>query len=88
MLPSGVAHTFMAAAALEKAAKVAGINIKVETQGQDGIQNRITEDDIKHAKLVILAHDIQVKEMERFSGVETIECSTKDAIKNAQALLA
>ncbi|WP_039970210.1 fructose-specific PTS transporter subunit EIIC [Vibrio halioticoli] len=86
--PSGVAHTFMAAAALEKAAKAAGINIKVETQGQDGIQNRITADDIKHAKKVILAHDIQVKEPERFASLETVECSTKDAIKNAAGLFA
>ncbi|MPW36176.1 PTS fructose transporter subunit IIC [Vibrio sp. B1Z05] len=86
--PSGVAHTFMAAAALEKAAKAAGINIKVETQGQDGIQNRITADDIKHARKVILAHDIQVKESERFASLETVECSTKDAIKNAAGLFA
>ncbi|WP_261817775.1 fructose-specific PTS transporter subunit EIIC [Vibrio gallicus] len=86
--PSGVAHTFMAAAALEKAAKAAGINIKVETQGQDGIQNRITAEDIRNAKKVILAHDIQVKESERFASLEQVECSTKDAIKNAAALLA
>nr|WP_269451475.1 MULTISPECIES: fructose-specific PTS transporter subunit EIIC [unclassified Vibrio] len=86
--PSGVAHTFMAAAALEKAAKAAGIIIKVETQGQDGIQNRITAEDIRHAKKVILAHDIQIKEVDRFTGLETVECSTKDAMKNASALFA
>ncbi|MHC0523015.1 fructose-specific PTS transporter subunit EIIC, partial [Vibrio harveyi] len=60
--PSGVAHTFMAAKALEKAGAAAGLKIKVETQGQNGIQNRITDLDVANAKLVILAHDIQVKD--------------------------
>ncbi|POF48030.1 fructose-specific PTS transporter subunit EIIC, partial [Vibrio vulnificus] len=65
--PSGVAHTFMAAKALEKAGAAAGIKIKVETQGQNGIQNRITDLDVANAKLVILAHDIQVKDAHRFT---------------------
>ncbi|WP_114833053.1 fructose-specific PTS transporter subunit EIIC, partial [Vibrio cholerae] len=56
--PSGVAHTFMAAKALEKAGAAAGIKIKVETQGQNGIKNRITDLDVANAKLVILAHDV------------------------------
>lgn len=85
--PSGVAHTFMAAKALEKAGAAAGLKIKVETQGQNGIQNRITDLDAANAKLVILAHDIQVKDAHRFSNANVIECSTKEAMKNAATLV-
>ncbi|MGR5285115.1 fructose-specific PTS transporter subunit EIIC [Vibrio maritimus] len=85
--PSGVAHTFMAAKALEKAGAAAGLKIKVETQGQNGIQNRITDLDVANAKLVILAHDIQVKDAHRFSNANVIECSTKEAMKNAATLV-
>ncbi|TMX47343.1 fructose-specific PTS transporter subunit EIIC [Vibrio sp. Hep-1b-8] len=85
--PSGVAHTFMAAKALEKAGAAAGIKIKVETQGQNGIQNRITDLDVANAKLVILAHDIQVKDAQRFANANVIECSTKEAMKKAAQLI-
>ena len=85
--PSGVAHTFMAAKALEKAAAAAGIKIKVETQGQNGIQNRITDLDVANAKLVILAHDIQVKDAHRFANANVVECSTKEAMKKASELI-
>ncbi|MFH4562991.1 fructose-specific PTS transporter subunit EIIC [Vibrio diabolicus] len=85
--PSGVAHTFMAAKALEKAGAAAGIKIKVETQGQNGIQNRITELDVANAKLVILAHDIQVKDAHRFAKANVVECSTKEAMRNAATLV-
>ncbi|EKA7356791.1 PTS fructose transporter subunit IIC [Vibrio vulnificus] len=85
--PSGVAHTFMAAKALEKAGATAGIKIKVETQGQNGIQNRITDLDVANAKLVILAHDIQVQDAHRFANAKVIECSTKEAMKKAAELI-
>ncbi len=85
--PSGVAHTFMAAKALEKAGAAAGIKIKVETQGQNGIQNRITDLDVANAKLVILAHDIQVKDAHRFTNANIVECSTKEAMRNATTLI-
>ncbi|MGD8109458.1 fructose-specific PTS transporter subunit EIIC [Vibrio sp. NTOU-M3] len=85
--PSGVAHTFMAAKALEKAGAAAGIKIKVETQGQNGIQNRITDLDVANAKLVILAHDIQVKDAHRFANANVVECSTKEAMRNAATLI-
>ncbi|MCU8502610.1 fructose-specific PTS transporter subunit EIIC [Vibrio vulnificus] len=85
--PSGVAHTFMAAKALEKAGAAAGIKIKVETQGQNGIQNHITDLDVANAKLVILAHDIQVKDAHRFANAKVIECSTKEAMKKAAELI-
>jgi len=85
--PSGVAHTFLAAKSLEKAAYSMGIKIKVETQGADGINNRITELDIARAKLVIFAHDVAIKEPERFSNIAIIDVSTKDAMHNAAALI-
>lgn len=85
--PSGVAHTFLAAKSLEKAAYTMGIKIKVETQGANGINNRITDKDIKNAKMVILAHDVAIKEPERFKGLNIIEVPTRDAILNARALL-
>ncbi|EGR2299284.1 PTS fructose transporter subunit IIC [Vibrio parahaemolyticus] len=85
--PSGVAHTFMAAKALEKAGAAAGLKIKVETQGQNGIQNRITDLDVANAKLVILAHDIQVKDAHRFAKANVVECSTKEAMRNAATLV-
>lgn len=85
--PSGVAHTFMAAKALEKAGAAAGLKIKVETQGQNGIQNRITDLDVANAKLVILAHDIQVKDAHRFAKANVVECSTKEAMRTAATLV-
>ncbi|MGR5238781.1 fructose-specific PTS transporter subunit EIIC [Vibrio alfacsensis] len=85
--PSGVAHTFMAAKALEKAGAAAGLKIKVETQGQNGIQNRITDLDVANAKLVILAHDIQVKDAHRFANANVVECTTKEAMRNATTLI-
>lgn len=85
--PSGVAHTFLAAKSLEKAAYTIGVKIKVETQGADGINNRITETDIANAKFVIFAHDVAIKEPERFKNIKALDVSTKDAILNARALL-
>ncbi|ENM3823699.1 PTS sugar transporter subunit IIA [Vibrio cholerae] len=85
--PSGVAHTFLAAKSLEKAACLAGVKIKVETQGANGIINRITAKDVQRAKLVIFAHDVAIKEPERFKHIKVIDVTTKDAILNAAALL-
>lgn len=85
--PSGVAHTFLAAKSLEKAAHKLGIKIKVETQGADGINNRITPLDIKNAKLVIFAHDVAIKEPLRFQGMQTLDISTKEAMYSAEQLI-
>ncbi|GHA56464.1 fructose-specific PTS transporter subunit EIIC [Photobacterium aphoticum] len=85
--PSGVAHTFMAAKALEKAGAAAGIKIKVETQGSNGLVNKLTAKDVANAKFIILAHDIPVKEAERFANIRQVECSTKEAMKNAATLI-
>ncbi|KAA1207441.1 fructose-specific PTS transporter subunit EIIC [Vibrio cholerae] len=85
--PSGVAHTFLAAKSLEKAACLAGVKIKVETQGANGIINRITAKDVQRAKLVIFAHDVAIKEPERFKHIKVIDVTTKDAIINASVLV-
>ena len=85
--PSGVAHTFLAAKSLEKAAHHLGVRIKVETQGANGIGNRITQKDIERARVVIFAHDVAIKEVERFANVKILDVSTKEAMLNAQALI-
>jgi fructose-specific PTS system IIC-like component len=85
--PSGVAHTFLAAKSLEKAAYSMGIKIKVETQGANGITNRISEADVEKARMVILAHDVAIKEPERFKNIKVLDVCTKDAILNAIELL-
>ena len=62
--PSGVAHTYMSAEALEKAAKKHGIEIKVETQGSIGIENQITPEDLAGTDAVILTKDMPIKDEE------------------------
>lgn len=86
--PSGVAHTFLAAKSLQKAAAKAGIKLKVETQGANGIINRITAKDVANARCVILAHDVAIKNRERFANIEIIDVKTRDAIHNPDGLLA
>ncbi|MGY3901377.1 PTS fructose transporter subunit EIIC [Aeromonas lusitana] len=86
--PSGVAHTFLAAKSLQKAAAKAGIKLKVETQGANGIINRITAKDVANARCVILAHDVAIKNKERFANIEIIDVKTRDAIHNPDGLLA
>lgn len=85
--PSGVAHTYMAAEALERAAKAKGIEIKVETQGQIGIENKITAEDVKGADIVILTKDMSIKEVERFNGVVTVKVAISDVVKKADQLI-
>ncbi|MGF1777172.1 fructose-specific PTS transporter subunit EIIC [Vibrio nomapromontoriensis] len=85
--PSGVAHTFLAAKSLEKAAYSMGVKIKVETQGADGVNNWLTAKDVEHARMVILAHDVAIQEPERFKNIKVVDVCTKDAILNAVGLL-
>lgn len=80
----GVAHTFMAAEKLELAAKSLGHEIKVETQGAGGIDNRITSEEIASADAVIFAVDTGVLEKERFEDSLVLECKIKDAIKRPE----
>ena len=84
--PTGIAHTYMAAEALEMAAKEMGVDIKVETQGSVGAENQLTEADIREAKAVIIAADTNVSK-ERFSGKAMIEVGVKEAIKDAKGLI-
>lgn len=85
--PTGVAHTFMAAEALEQGAKALGHRIKVETQGSVGAQNTLSAADIAAADLVIIAADTQVAR-ERFAGKRLYATGTKAAIHDAAAVFA
>ena len=84
--PTGIAHTYMAEAALKEAGEKIGVDIKVETNGADGIKNNLTAEDINEAVGVIVAADKKV-ETARFNGKNAIVTSTADAIKNAEKLI-
>ncbi len=84
--PTGIAHTYMAAEALEKAAKARGCFIKVETRGSGGAKNVLTAEEIASADCIIVAADTQVP-MERFDGKRVIECQVSDGISKAEALV-
>ena len=84
--PTGIAHTYMAAARLEKVAKTLGHDIKVETQGAMGIENKLTETDIRQASIAILAVDIEIENRERFNGVKVIQVPLQEALKNAEGI--
>lgn len=79
--PVGMAHTYMAAAALKKYAKKNGYEVKVETQGSMGIQNRLTASDISAADLFINAADVALQDADRFESVLTYKTSTGKIIK-------
>lgn len=80
--PTGIAHTYMAAEQLEKTAKRLGHTIKVETQGSMGIENELSDEDIRSADAVIFAAGIPVRNPERFSGSRILEVPVQDAIKH------
>lgn len=84
--PTGVAHTFMAAEALAEAGNAMGHSIRVETQGSVGAQDKLTEDEIAAANVVILACDIEV-DPTRFSGKRVYRTSTGTALKKSQATI-
>jgi len=85
--PTGIAHTYMAAERLEKAGKKMGIQVKIETQGAMGIENELTEQDIREAAAVIFAVGIPVQKKERFEGKKIYEIGVQEAVKNAEAIL-
>jgi fructose-specific phosphotransferase system IIB component len=85
--PSGVAHTYMAAAALEAAAQKLGYQIKVEKQGALGIENEITLDDINEAKCCIFAIDTAISKKERFDNLKVIHYGVAEAIKKAEQII-
>lgn len=84
--PNGIAHTYMAQEALEEAARKAGVDIKVETNGSDGIKNRLTNEDIKDATAVIITADKKV-ETARFDGKRVIQRPVSDGIRKADELV-
>ena len=84
--PTGIAHTYMAEAALKEAGEKLGVDVKVETNGADGIKNNLTANDINDAVGIIVAADKKV-ETARFNDRKVIVTSTADAIKNAEALI-
>lgn len=86
--PTGIAHTYMAAARLEKVAKDLGHEIKVETQGSLGIENALSENDIRQAQVAIFAVDINVEGRDRFKGVRVVEVPLQEAIKNTRDVFA
>jgi PTS system fructose-specific IIC component len=84
--PTGIAHTYMAEDALKKKAKELGVDIKVETNGSEGIKNRLTADDIARANGVIVAADKKV-EMNRFDGKELVNRPVSDGIRKTEELI-
>lgn len=85
--PTGIAHTYMAAEGIEKAAKAQGCFIKVETRGSGGAKNVLTAQEIDEADCIIVAADTQVP-MERFHGKKLIEVQVSDGISKADKLVA
>lgn len=84
--PTGIAHTYMAAESLEKAAKERGCSIKVETRGSGGAKNVLTDAEIERADCIIIAADAKVP-MERFDGKPLIACQVSDGISRAGELV-
>ncbi len=84
--PTGIAHTFMAADALKKKAAEMGVEIKVETNGSEGIKNKLTSEDIKRAQAVIVAADKKI-EMNRFDGKPLLNRPVSDGIRKTEALI-
>ncbi|EGO65021.1 PTS fructose transporter subunit IIB [Acetonema longum] len=85
--PMGLAHTFMAAEAIRKTAVAMGYEVKVETQGADGIKNELTAADIREADIIIHAVGVTPQGLERFEGLAVYEVGLQDIIKNPQDIL-
>lgn len=84
--PTGIAHTYMAAEALEKAGKETNHKIKVETQGQSGVKNHLTKEEIKDAKAIIVAADTNV-DLSRFNSKKLIKTGVAEGIHNPKELI-
>ena len=84
--PTGIAHTYMAAEGLENAGKETGHLIKVETQGQSGAQNVLTDEEIKRAKAIIIAADVNV-DLSRFDGKRILRTGVTDGIRRPKELI-
>lgn len=84
--PTGIAHTYMAAEAIEKAAKAKGYKVKVETRGSGGAKNILTDEEINKADGIIVAADTNVP-MDRFDGKKVIECQVSKGINKPNELI-
>lgn len=87
--PMGVAHTYMAADAIEEAAKKLGMGVKVETQGAGGIEDKLKSADIAEANLIIFATAVKVSQIERFEDYEDklVRITLKEAINNSETII-
>lgn len=85
--PAGLAHTPMAAKALEKAGEKLGYNVKMEQQGSMGQVNRITQEEADAADFVLIASDQKIVEMERFDGKKVLRVNINTCIKAPEAVL-
>ena len=84
--PTGIAHTYMAAEALEAAGKEMGHPVKIETQGQSGVKNKLTKEEIKNAKAIIIAADIDI-DLSRFKGKKVLKAKVADGIHKPKELI-
>ena len=85
--PTGIAHSFMAAKKIESWAAKHGYEVKVETQGSDGVKNKLTAQDIASADAVVLAVDVPIDEMERFDNTNATKVRTQELIKHVDTIL-
>lgn len=84
--PNGIAHTYMAAENLQKAADRLGVSIKVETQGGIGVENKLTEEEIREADAIIIAADRSVNK-DRFIGKKLLSVGVQDGIRKPEELI-
>ncbi|UMT50277.1 PTS 2-O-a-mannosyl-D-glycerate transporter subunit IIABC [Escherichia coli] len=85
--PAGIAHTNMAAEYLEKAGRKLGVNVYVEKQGANGIEGRLTADQLNSATACIFAAEVAIKESERFNGIPALSVPVAEPIRHAEALI-
>ncbi|HAW2112751.1 TPA: PTS 2-O-a-mannosyl-D-glycerate transporter subunit IIABC [Escherichia coli] len=85
--PAGIAHTYMAAEYLEKVGRKLGVNVYVEKQGANGIEGRLTADQLNSATACIFAAEVAIKESERFNGIPALSVPVAEPIRHAEALI-
>ncbi|ATA18195.1 PTS system fructose-specific IIB component/fructose-specific PTS system IIB-like component [Gibbsiella quercinecans] len=83
----GIAHTYMAAANLKKTAENIGLEIKIETQGAQGTENEITNDDIIRADACIIASDVRIRNGDRFDALPTLTVSASEAVRHPESII-
>ncbi|MCI1891838.1 MAG: PTS fructose transporter subunit IIB [Schleiferilactobacillus harbinensis] len=84
---AGIAHTYMAAENMKKWAKKLGVDIKVETQGAMGIENKLSDTDIKDADVVIFAVDTTLSGKDRFEGKKILKVGTSEVVKDGKSTI-